>query len=99
LEIKKTQCEGRTVLAISGRLDTNTSPELQETLLSEMKVAKLVTLDFAALTYISSSGLRVLLIGTKTARAKGCGLILTNISAEVREILDMTGFTDILEIE
>jgi anti-anti-sigma factor len=84
---------------VSGRLDTNSAPQLQEALLPELESAKRLVLDFSSLDYISSSGLRVLLIGEKTAKEKSITLLLTHVSEEIMEIFDMTGFTNMLEIE
>lgn len=99
MTISKTQTEGKTVLALSGRLDTVTSPQLQESLMTEIEASEHVELDFAELAYVSSAGLRVLLTGQKTAKAKNAVMTVRNVSAEIMEVLEMTGFTNILNIE
>jgi anti-anti-sigma factor len=98
MNINKTQSGGKTVLALSGRLDTTTAQTLQEALIPEFDIAKHVEADFAELSYISSAGLRVLLIGEKTAKTKGGKFTLVNVSAEIMEVFEMTGFADILNI-
>lgn len=86
------------VLAIEGRVDTNTSPELQSEILKAFQSAKSVTLDFAAVPYISSAGLRCLLIGQKTAASKGAVMDLVNVSPAVYSVLESVGFAKILTI-
>ena len=86
-------------MALEGRLDTTTSPQLQEVLVPAFDGAKSVKLDFAKLAYVSSAGLRVLLMGHKEAKARGATMMLCNVSDEIMEVLDMTGFTDMLNIE
>ena len=84
-------------LALEGRLDTMTAPELEAELAKEMESAESVTLDFSKLDYISSAGLRVLLSAHKAMSRKG-GLKITNVNEIVREVFDVTGFSDILNI-
>ncbi|MDR2590607.1 MAG: STAS domain-containing protein [Oscillospiraceae bacterium] len=96
---KKTE-DGRLTLKLTGRLDTTTAPELQKIITSVFNETNEVVLDFAELTYISSAGLRVLLIGQKAATSRESGkMILTNVLEEVMEILEMTGFDELLDIE
>jgi len=99
MTIEKIQKDGKTVLALFGRLDTVTSPQLQEALIPEIEASVHVELDFAELAYVSSAGLRVLLSGQKTANAKAVSMTVRNVSAEIMEVLEMTGFTNILTIE
>ncbi|MDR2156380.1 MAG: STAS domain-containing protein [Clostridiales Family XIII bacterium] len=87
------------IIAIKGRLDTLTAPELQPTLLEAVKMNKKTVLDCYELEYVSSAGLRVLLMAEKSAKAGASDLIIRNVSAEIREIFDMTGFSGILTIE
>ncbi|MEG2073051.1 MAG: STAS domain-containing protein, partial [Oscillospiraceae bacterium] len=84
--------------AIEGRIDTNTSPQLQEEILKVFKVSKSVTLDFDKVPYISSAGLRALLIGQKTAASKGATMELVHVSAAVFSILESVGFATLLTI-
>ena len=98
MNIIKTQSEGKTIFALSGRLDTTTAPQLQETLLSELDTVKEVELDFTEMTYVSSAGLRVLLTGEKTAKARGARMTLTHVSPDIIDIFKMTGFETVLHI-
>jgi len=85
-------------LALEGRLDTVTSPELEAELRTGLEGIESLTLDFAKLEYISSAGLRVLLSAHKTMSAKG-GMKVTNVNEIVGEVFEVTGFADILTIE
>jgi anti-anti-sigma factor len=97
--ITKNQDGEKLIISLEGRLDTTTAPELQEQLIPEFDNVKQIQLDFKELLYVSSAGLRGLLLGEKTAGAKGASLILVNVSPEIQEIFEMTGFSDVLTIE
>jgi anti-sigma B factor antagonist len=84
-------------IMLEGRLDTLTSPVLDERL-KKLDAAGSITLDCAALEYVSSAGLRVLLAAHKRAKAAGGVLRIINVGEAVAEILDMTGFSEILTI-
>lgn len=99
MTIKTIQDGSAITLAVEGRIDTNTSPELQAALLKAFQNAQAVVVDFAAVPYISSAGLRALLIGQKTAASKGSTMSLTNVSAPVYSILESVGFAKILTIK
>jgi anti-sigma B factor antagonist len=85
-------------IALEGRLDTMTAPELEAELNQSLGNAESLTLDFSKLDYISSAGLRVLLSAHKAMSAKG-GMKVTNVNEIVREVFEVTGFADILTIE
>ena len=85
-------------VGLEGRLDTTTAPELEQALKESLDSATALTLDFSALDYISSAGLRVLLSAHKTMRTKG-GMKVVNVNEIVKEVFDVTGFADILDIE
>ena len=96
MRIDFTKSGGSVTAAINGRLDTATAPELERFLADNLADADALVIDCAELIYISSAGLRVLLSAHK--RLKGA-LTLKNVSELVMEVLEMTGFTDILVIE
>ena len=98
MNITKTMNEKTLTLALEGRLDTVTSPELEAELKASMDGADSLILDFGKLDYISSAGLRVLLSAHKAMSAKG-GMKVKNVNEIVREVFDVTGFADILTIE
>ena len=85
-------------IALEGRLDTMTAPELEAELNQSLTSAESLTLDFSKLDYISSAGLRVLLSAHKAMSAKG-GMKVTNVNEIVQEVFEVTGFADILNIE
>ncbi|MBR1559267.1 MAG: STAS domain-containing protein [Clostridia bacterium] len=85
-------------VALEGRLDTTTAPELEQALKEGMDAATELTLDFEKLDYISSAGLRVLLSAHKVMSKKN-GLKVVNANEMVKEVFDVTGFADILDIE
>ena len=85
-------------IALEGRLDTMTAPQLEAELNQSLDGVDQLTLDFSKLDYISSAGLRVLLSAHKLMSARG-GLKITHVNEIVREVFDVTGFADILDIE
>ena len=85
-------------IALEGRLDTMTAPELEAELNKEMGSADSLVLDFSKLDYISSAGLRVLLSAHKAMCTKG-GMKVTHVNEIVQEVFEVTGFTDVLTIE
>ncbi len=87
------------VVELTGRLDTNTSPELEQKLKEEKVDENLVVLDFAKLEYISSAGLRVLLATKKALDAQGKKMEIRNINDVVKEVFNVTGFINILNVK
>ena len=86
------------IVALEGRLDTMTAPELEAELNQDLEKAESLTLDFSKLEYISSAGLRVLLSAHKMMSAKG-GMKVIHVNEIVSEVFEVTGFADILTIE
>ena len=84
-------------LAVEGRLDTITAPELEAVLKEELDGVGELTFDFSTLDYISSAGLRVLLSAQKRMNAQG-SMKVTGVSEIIMEIFEVTGFCDILTI-
>ncbi len=99
MTINKTQENEKLILTLEGRLDTVTASQLEAKLIPAFEEAKSIELDFAGIVYVSSAGLRVLLMGQKTSKASGKSMILKKVSEEVMEVFEMTGFADILQIE
>ena len=85
-------------VALTGRLDTMTSPELEKELNEQLDGAETLVFDFTELEYISSAGLRVLLSAHKIMSKQG-SMVVKNLTEEVKEIFDITGFSDILTIQ
>ncbi|MBQ5991770.1 MAG: STAS domain-containing protein [Clostridia bacterium] len=85
-------------IALEGRLDTLTAPELETLLSGALEGVETLTLDFEKLDYISSAGLRVLLSTQKKMNGQG-SMKVTHVNEIIGEIFDVTGFSDILTIE
>ena len=85
-------------VTIAGRLDTTTAPQLEAELKQSMNGIEKLVLDFAALEYLSSAGLRVLLAAQKVMNKQG-EMIIKNVNDTIHEIFEVTGFIDILTIE
>ena len=87
-----------TTLIVSGRLDTQTAPELETELDAVLAGVKELTFDMTNLEYVSSAGLRVILKAQKAMNAQG-SMKLTGVNDSIMEVFDITGFLDILTIE
>ena len=98
LKIEKTGNGSELCVALTGRLDTTTSPELEQELKDHLAAVSDLTIDMSALDYISSAGLRVLLSAQKTMNKQG-KMRVTNVNQTILEIFEVTGFTDILTIQ
>ena len=98
MTIEKTVNGTALTIALAGRLDTMTAPDLEAELGRSLPDAESLVLDFSNLDYISSAGLRVLLSAHKAMSAKG-GMKITHVNEIVREVFDVTGFSDILFID
>ena len=85
-------------LKLAGRLDTTTSPELEEELKASLDGIEDLRMDFSELEYISSAGLRILLAAQKTMNKQGT-MSITGVNDTIMEIFDITGFSDILTIK
>ena len=85
-------------VTLEGRLDTTTAPALENTLKGSLDGINELTLDFAELEYISSAGLRVLLSAQKIMNSQG-SMKLKNVNEIIMEILEVTGFSEILTVE
>ena len=98
LNIEKNTNETRLTVALTGRLDTTTAPELEKELKASLDGVSALTIDMAALEYISSAGLRVLLSAQKTMNKQG-EMKVVHVGETIMEIFEVTGFSDILTIE
>ncbi len=98
MKISKTLNNDELTLAISGELNTTTYQELEDVVKNSLNGIKKLVFDFKELEYISSAGLRVLLVSKKLMDQQG-KLIVKNANSSVKEIFDITGFTNILDFE
>ncbi len=98
MTIRKEAAGDKLTLALSGRLDTTTAPQLETELNATLDGVKELVFDMKDLEYISSAGLRVLLKAQKTMNKQG-SMIIRNTGSEIMEIFEVTGFDEILSIE
>ena len=98
MTITKTGNAQALTIALEGRLDTMTAPELEAALKTALEGVEELTFDFDKLDYISSAGLRVLLTAQKTMNRQG-SMKVKNANEIIMEIFEVTGFADILTIE
>ena len=96
--INKTRTDAKLEIALEGRLDTMTAPDLEKELKESLEGVTSLKFDFEKLDYISSAGLRVLLSAQKIMNRQG-EMKLTGVNETVMEIFEVTGFSDILTIE
>ena len=85
-------------LALTGRLDTTTAPQLETELKRSIGGVESLVLDCAGLEYLSSAGLRVLLAAQKVMNKQG-KMVIRNVNETISEVFEITGFSDILTIE
>ena len=98
MTIQQTKNGNALTIALEGRLDTMTAPELEAALTDALVGVEELTFDLEKLEYISSAGLRVLLSAQKTMHRQG-SMKVKNANEIIMEIFDVTGFADILTIE
>lgn len=99
MRIETVKEENRIVLRVEGRIDTNTSREFQAELLLAFQKQNEVVADLKEVDYVSSAGLRAMLIAYKTAESKNGSFVLKNVQGSVRDILNMSGFSRFIHIE
>ncbi|MGN0337157.1 MAG: STAS domain-containing protein [Lachnospiraceae bacterium] len=99
MNISETRSGDVIQIAIDGRVDTTTSPQLQNAILQAFQKGSKLVLDFSGVEYVSSAGLRALLIGQKTANSKGGSMTLVHVAEAVLQVFKMSGFSGILHIE
>ena len=98
LNINKTKEADKMTVALEGRLDTTTAPELEASLKEDLDGVAQLVIDIEKLEYISSAGLRVLLAAQKTMNKQG-SMVVAHPNEVISEIFEVTGFSDILDIE
>ena len=98
MTIEKQMNGNELMIALTGRLDTATAPQLEAELKENLEGISDLSMDFAGLDYLSSAGLRVILQAQKVMNRQG-NMVIRNVNETIMEIFDVTGFTDILTIE
>jgi anti-sigma B factor antagonist len=97
MTINKIKENDSLMIALEGRLDTLTAPKLDAEIQGALDGIKSLVFDFEKLAYISSAGLRILLAAQKIMNKQGT-MVIRNAGPEIREIFDVTGFSDILTL-
>lgn len=98
MTINKVANGNELLISLEGRLDTTTAPQLDEELKTALDGVEKLEFDFSKLEYISSAGLRALLSAQKVMNKQG-SMVIKNVSEEINEIFEVTGFVDILTIQ
>jgi anti-sigma B factor antagonist len=99
MEITEQKSAGVVTLRLSGRLDTTTAPAFEDTILGRIESGERhVVLDLAQLDYVSSAGLRVIVLAGKRLSAANGKMVLCSLKDRVREVFDIAGFSSIFSI-
>ncbi len=99
MNINITRNGNELTVALEGRLDTLTSPDLEEELEDKLDDVEMLIFDFSGLEYISSAGLRVLVGAAQAIDENDGDMVIRNLSVPVRDVFDVTGFSDAFDIE
>lgn len=98
MTIEKMKEDGKLTLALEGRLDTTTAPQLEAEVTGSLTGVTELVLDFSRLEYLSSAGLRVILAAQKIMNRQG-KMVICHVNATILEVFEVTGFVDILTIQ
>ena len=99
MEVKFNKQDSNLTVVISGNIDTVTAPELDAKLQENIAGVKDLVLDFAAVDYISSAGLRVILMTNQLMEDVDGNMTVKNVNEDVRDVFEMTGFDSLLNLE
>ena len=99
MEVKFNKQDSNLTVVISGNIDTVTAPELDAKLQENITGVKDLVLDFAAVDYISSAGLRVILMTNQLMEDVDGNMTVKNVNDDVRDVFEMTGFDSLLNLE
>jgi len=97
MQITEEKTEQALILNVSGRIDSKTAPDLQSQLMASVSHAPTILVDLADTEYMSSAGLRVILMGAKACKKDQRGFGLCCVQAPVREVLQISGFLSIID--
>ena len=98
MNIERNKQGNQLELILDGKLDTAGAPSLEAVITNELSGVETLVLNLAKLKYMSSAGLRTILLAQKTMNKQG-KMIMRNVGEDVLDVLDMTGLTDLLTIE
>ena len=96
--VNTAQVDGVVVVTLDGRLDVTGSQVAHDALVAALPAGGRLVIDMTACDYVASSGLRVLLIVAKQSAASGCTTVLCGVQEHVRDVIEMTGFENLLAI-
>lgn len=99
MEIKQTLNNDELIVTLKGEINSSTAPELEEALKGSLDNIKRLVFDFTELSYISSAGLRVLLVAKKTIDKNDGKMIVKNPNENIMDVFEITGFKNILDFE
>ena len=99
MTVEEVRNEDKLQLNVNGKIDANSSIEFQNFILKAFQKSSNIIINFAGTNYISSAGLRALLIGQKTASSKGGKLIIINANETVKDVLRVTGLDNVLNMQ
>jgi anti-sigma B factor antagonist len=99
MQIREEALNDVCVISASGRLDSGSAGDLEAVLPARVREQDKVLLDLGEVAYVSSAGLRVLLLAAKAARSTGHRLVLCGLGPSVREVFDISGFTALFVLE
>ena len=100
LEITLQNSQSTVIVHVAGAVDSNTAPKLQEALLRATEApAGAVELDLAEVSYMSSAGLRALLLAAKALQKRSARLRLSNVPPQILNVLNLTGFTTFIDVK
>lgn len=99
MEVTIKKSDEKTLVTLSGRLDTTNADAFQKDIAPLMEDAKPnIEIDCTAMEYTSSQGLRIFLLLQKTVSSKSGSMVMTNMRPQVKEVFDITGFSNIIKI-
>lgn len=99
MDIKITQQENKTIVVLSGRIDTSSADQFQQDIAPLMEGEKPdIDIDCTEMSYTSSQGLRIFLTLQKSVMARGGKMVMRNMNPQVKEVFDITGFSNIITI-
>lgn len=99
MDIKITQEENKTIVVLNGRIDTSNADQFQQDVAPLMEGENPdIDIDCTDMSYTSSQGLRIFLMLQKSVRARGGKMVMRNMNPQVKEVFDITGFSNIITI-
>ncbi len=99
MEVNMTRNDKELIAVVEGRLDTITSPELEDKLMPVLAETEKLVFDFEKLEYVSSAGLRVLMATFKVMKGKGGSMVIRNVTPKVKEVFMVTGLINGFDFE